>query len=38
MGQSMDTWLLTQPPDATDLPPLISALVGMIRRALEPER
>ena len=36
MGQAMDTWLLTQPPDAADLPPLISALVGMIRRALEP--
>jgi AcrR family transcriptional regulator len=36
MGQAMDTWLLTQSSDATDLPPLISALVGMIRRALEP--
>ena len=36
MGQAMDTWLLTQPPDAAALPPLISALVGMIRRALEP--
>ena len=33
MGQAMDTWLLTQPPDAAALPPLISALVGMILRA-----
>jgi hypothetical protein len=36
MGQAMDTWLLTQSSDATDLPPLISALLGMIRRALKP--
>jgi AcrR family transcriptional regulator len=36
MGQAMDTWLLTQSSDAADLPRLISALVGMIRRALEP--
>lgn len=36
MGQAMDTWLLTQPPDAADMPQLISTLVGMIRRALEP--
>ena len=36
MGQAMDTWLLTQPPDAADLPPLINALIGMIRRALQP--
>jgi AcrR family transcriptional regulator len=36
MGQAMDTWLLTQSSDASDLPPLISALAGMIRRALEP--
>ena len=38
MGQAMDTWLLTQSSDATDLPRLISALVGMIRRALQPVR
>ena len=36
MGQAMDTWLLTQPPNAADLPRLINALVGMIRRALQP--
>ncbi|GAA3605526.1 hypothetical protein GCM10022236_04270 [Microlunatus ginsengisoli] len=36
MGQAMDTWLLTQSPNAANLPRLISALVGMIRRALEP--
>lgn len=36
MGQAMDTWLLAQPSDASDLPRLIGALVGMIRRALEP--
>ena len=36
MGQAMDTWLLTQATDTADLPRLISALVGMIRRALQP--
>lgn len=36
MGQAMDTWLLTQSPEAAELTRLISALVGMIRRALEP--
>jgi AcrR family transcriptional regulator len=36
MGQAMDTWLLTQSSDPAALPGLISALVGMIRRALEP--
>ncbi|QDP98426.1 TetR/AcrR family transcriptional regulator [Microlunatus elymi] len=42
MGQAMDGWLLTQSagsPDAESaerLPRLISALVGMIRRALRP--
>ena len=35
MGRAMDTWLLTQPGDA-DLPSLISALVDMLRRALQP--
>ena len=35
MGRAMDMWLMTQPPeDAT--PPPIGALVGMLRRALEP--
>jgi AcrR family transcriptional regulator len=35
MGRAMDTWLMTQRPD--DAPPaLISALVGMLRRALQP--
>ena len=36
MGQAMDTWMLTQQPADTELPGLISALVGMIRRALKP--
>lgn len=36
MGQAMDTWLLTQSADAAELPGLIGALIGMIRRALEP--
>ena len=36
MGQAMDTWLMTQQPDEEDLPPLIGALIDMIRRALEP--
>jgi AcrR family transcriptional regulator len=35
MGRAMDMWLMTQRPD-DDLPPLISALVGMLRRALQP--
>jgi AcrR family transcriptional regulator len=36
MGQAMDTWLVTQDPDADALPPLVHALVGIIRRALQP--
>lgn len=36
MGQAMDTWLITQQPDEEALPPLITALIGTIRRALEP--
>ncbi len=36
MGQAMDTWLMTQQPDHDDLPPLISTLVGILRRALQP--
>ncbi len=36
MGRAMDTWLMTQRPDQDALPPLISALVGMLRRALQP--
>jgi len=35
MGRAMDTWLMTQRTDCS-LPPLISALVGMLRRALQP--
>ena len=38
MGQAIDFWLLTQHPDDTDLPRLVGVLIGMIRRALEPER
>jgi AcrR family transcriptional regulator len=36
MGQAMDTWLVTQQPDAEALPRLVRTLVGMIRRAIEP--
>jgi AcrR family transcriptional regulator len=35
MGRAMDMWLMTQHPDEDALP-LISALVGMLRRALQP--
>ncbi|HEY8318639.1 MAG TPA: TetR/AcrR family transcriptional regulator [Amnibacterium sp.] len=35
MGQAIDTWLMTQAPEAGDLPRLTSASIGMIRRALE---
>jgi len=36
MGRAMDTWLLSRPPDDT-APPPTGALVGMLRRALEPQ-
>jgi AcrR family transcriptional regulator len=36
MGQAMDTWLLTRRAKRTDLPALIGALIGMIRRAVQP--
>ena len=36
MGQAMDTWLVTQQADVEALPRLVRALVGMIRRAIEP--
>ena len=36
MGRAMDAWLMSQPPDDGALPQLISALVGMLRRALQP--
>lgn len=36
IGQAMDTWLLTQPSDPAALPGLIGALIGMLRRVLEP--
>ena len=36
MGRPMDTWLMTQRPDDNALPPLISALVAILRRALQP--
>lgn len=35
MGRAMDTWLMAQPPEGA-VPPPIGALVGMLRRALEP--
>ena len=36
MGQAMDAWVMMQQPDARALRKLVRALVGMIRRALEP--
>ena len=36
MGEAMDIWLMSQELDDDALPGLISALVGMIRRALQP--
>ena len=36
MGQAMDSWLVTQPPAADDLPHLVRTLVAMIRGAVEP--
>jgi AcrR family transcriptional regulator len=36
MGRAMDMWLMTQPLDDDTLPPLLSTLVGMLRRALQP--
>jgi len=36
MGQAMDTWLVTRDPDAEALPPLVHALIDMIRGALRP--
>jgi hypothetical protein len=35
MGRAMDAWLMTQRPE-TSLPPLTTALLGMLRRALQP--
>jgi AcrR family transcriptional regulator len=35
MGRAMDTWLMAQPLEGT-APPPIGALVGMLRRALQP--
>ena len=35
MGQAMDTWLRTQVPVPAQLPALVSALIAMIRRAIE---
>jgi hypothetical protein len=35
MGRAMDMWLMAQPP-ADAAAPLLGALVGMLRRALEP--
>ncbi|GAA2863774.1 hypothetical protein GCM10010472_21300 [Pseudonocardia halophobica] len=36
MGRAMDMWLMAQPPADAAAPP-IGALVGMLRRALEPQ-
>ena len=34
MGEAMDLWLVSQQPDDDELPPLIAALVSMIRGAV----
>jgi AcrR family transcriptional regulator len=36
MGQAMDTWLLTQELDPTNVRKRVRIFIGMIRRALEP--
>lgn len=36
MGQAMDTWLMTRPADADQLPGLVDGLVEMIRGAVSP--
>jgi len=36
MGQAMDSWLMTQQPAADQLPPLVDALIDMIRGAVQP--
>jgi len=35
MGRAMDTWLMAQPLDTSEPPP-IGALADMLRRALQP--
>lgn len=36
MGEAMDFWLISQPPDDEELSDVIAMLVGMIRRAIAP--
>lgn len=36
MGRAMDIWLMTEQPDEAALPSLVGALIGMLRRALQP--
>jgi AcrR family transcriptional regulator len=36
MGQAVDVWLITRPPDESELEGLIQTLLGMMRRAIEP--
>jgi hypothetical protein len=36
MGQAMDTWLITQPLDATSLGKWVAIFIGMLRRTLSP--
>jgi len=36
MGEAMDFWLMSQPPDDSALPGTIASLIGMIRRAVGP--
>lgn len=36
MGEAMDTWLLARQPDDGELPEVIAAIVGMLRRAVAP--
>jgi AcrR family transcriptional regulator len=36
MGQAMDTWLITRPPEDADLADTVHALIGTLRRAVQP--
>ena len=37
LGQAMDTWLITQPPEEADLAGNVQTLMNLMRRALEPQ-
>ena len=36
LGRALDTWLITQPPDDTDLEEAAQTLIGLIRRVVAP--